>query len=72
MRRQSRLWLLSSPEKEEGVPAFPFLMGSLTPSSQKRSKKQPTYQYHMVPRAGGSSHCQPRTPFGAARTSGLL
>lgn len=54
------------------MPALAFLISSLTPSSQKRSKKQLTYQYHMVPRAGGSSHCQPRTPFGSARTSGLL
>ena len=48
------------------MPTLPFLIISLTPSSQKRSKKRPTYQYHMVPRAGGSSHCQPRTPFGSS------
>lgn len=40
---------------------LPFI-GSLTPSTQKRPKKQLTYPYHMVPRAGGSAHCQPRTP----------
>lgn len=72
MRRQPRLCPRSSPKEEEGVPALPVLVSSLTPSFPKRSKRQPTYQYHMVPRAAGSSHCQPRAPFGSSRTSGLL
>lgn len=49
MRRQPRLCPQSGPEEEEGVPALPVLVSSLTPSFPKRSKRQPTYQYHKVP-----------------------
>lgn len=52
--------------------ALPLLISSLTPPFLKRPEQQPPYQCHMVPRAGGSSHCQPHTSLGSSRTSGLL
>lgn len=70
MRRQPRLCPQSSPEEEEGVPALPVLVSSLTPSFPKRPKRQPTYQCHTVPRAGELTASLPSIQL--LRTSGLL
>lgn len=53
-------------------PAWALPFSSLTPPFPKRPEQQPPYQCHMVPRAGGSSHCQPHTSLGSSCTSGLL
>lgn len=38
------------------MPTLPFLIISLTPSSQKRSKKRPTYQYTTWCQGLGEAH----------------